>query len=299
MSQPELSVRNSGFGGRGYVHPLMPDPALPGEDKRWIVPSVTTVLKSEATPAITQWAVDQTAAFAAANPEALLQRSPEKAWGYLRWYWNRNPDPLEEGYDVRNYADGVLHDAADLGTTMHEWMQADIVEGLAYPDTTNKGDEFWQMVEVWDDWRSKQFIEPIMTEATVWSTVGYAGTFDYLWKINGQLCFGDIKTSRGLWPAHSRQLSALKMADWVFTKDDEGNWSQQDWQPIVQEASSLGFLHVRPDDITTQGEEQPRYIEYVEAEDLDLHYNGFLGCLAMKQSDLELKRRVKARKDSE
>lgn len=305
MAAPELSVRNSGYGGRGYAIP-----ALQGEEGKLvttaggklnarlddgrplIVPSVTTILKASASPGLTQWAVDQTAAYAAANAEKLLSRSPEAAYGYLRWYYSRAPNPLEEEIDLRNYHTGVLQDAADLGTLIHEWTQADTVPELDYPDISNANTQFFEMVGAWDAWAADKIIEPVLTEATVYNThFGYAGTLDCLWRINGKLCLIDIKSARSLWPDHSRQLAALSQADTLLRKDADGHWVHEDWQTYMEDVEYIGFLHIRPSDVDTKGNTIAPFVEQVEATNLDVHFRAFQACLRLKDCDIEVARR--------
>lgn len=286
MTSPKLAVKASGFGGRGYRHP----------ETGQLVPSVTTVLKAAAQPGVTQWAVDQTAAFAAANPEYLMGMSQDRAWGYLRWYYKREPKEIYDGLDVRNYHKGVLNDAAEQGTGMHEWAQADVDNRLQYPIITDDNVAHWQMVGAWNKYLQENAVEPMLTEVTVWNaTEGYAGTFDGLWVINGKLSLLDIKTSRGIWPDHSRQLAALKNGETYFTEVD-GEWIENPWQPVVEQVEEFAFLHIRPDDIDNKGTFIDAYCEYTEAEDLDLYYEGFLGCLNMKKSELAIAARQKGRK---
>lgn len=305
MTLPELAVRNSGYGGRGYAIPASPgeefksvkadggyvNTRLRPDGSPLIVPSVTTVLKAGASEALTQWAVDQTAGYAAINPDAVLTRTPDAAFGYLRFFWKRTPEPLEEGYDLTNYHKGVLQDAADLGTAIHEWMQADAGEG-DYPDISTKNDQFFEMVGEWDRWYASNLVEPVFTEATVYnSELGYAGTLDCLWWINGELWLLDMKSSRSLWPDHQRQLSALKEADIILTKDEQGQWTEQPWQPWIEKVDRFGFMHIRPSDIDKDGNGMVPYLEMVEASNLDLHFEAFKGLLAVKHADLEIKRR--------
>lgn len=281
MTQPELAKRNSGFGGRGYQHP----------HNNSIVPSVTTILKAAAKPAIEQWVADQTAAYAVANIDALLTRTEMQGYNMLRWYHKRNPLPLEDGYDPRNYYLGVLNDAAELGTTMHGWIEADVDPEFVYPDVEGETDLFWQMHAVWDDWFSENIITPVMTETTVWNaTLGYAGTFDCLWEINGELWFLDIKTARSLWPEHSMQLAALRNAETVLTKDND-SWVETEWS--LPDSVKFGFLHIRPDDVEYDGTPKPAYIELEPAEDLDLHWEGFQGLLQAKKAEIAIKERHK------
>jgi hypothetical protein len=171
--EPKLRVRSSGYGGSGYKHPLNGD----------VVPGVTTVLKKLDKPGVLQWAVDNTAAYAVANIDALMSRTEEQGYGFLRWYWKR--DPLQsDDQDIRNYSNGVLRDAADLGTLMHDWVAADH-GAQPYPDVTFAPDYFWQMVAEWDKWQEENDVEPIFTETTFWSEqYGYAGTVrrkSYFW----------------------------------------------------------------------------------------------------------------------
>lgn len=311
MTLPQLAVRNSGYGGRGYAIPATPgDPfksvkadggyvktRLREDESALIVPSVTTVLKAGASEALTQWAVDQTAGYASINAESLLTRTPDAAFGYLRFFWKREPKPLAEGYDLRNYHEGVLQEAADLGTDIHEWIQADAHPGLEYPDISQLNDQFFEMVGVWDEWSAGQFIQPVLTEATVYnSKEGYAGTLDCLWWINGKLCLIDIKSARSLWPDHSRQLAALKEADILLVQGDDGEWMELPWQAWVEQVDWFGFMHVRPSDIDKDGEPMLPYLEMVEAEDLDLHFEAFRGLLSVKQADLAVKARQATRK---
>lgn len=313
MTLPELAVKQSGYGGRGYVLPPIGDQPfkmvtndgkrikarVDADGEKIILPSVTTVLKAAAQPGIVQWSVDQTAAFAAANVDSLLTRSETQAYNSLRWYHSRSPLPLDSGYDARNYYQGVLNDAAELGTVMHEWAQADVDERCTYPDVSLQPDLFWQMVPVWDEWFSQNFITPIYTELTVYNmTEGYAGTLDILWNMNGKLVLGDIKTSRSLWPDHSRQIAALANAEFAVARDENGEWVEFDWQEVMSRVESIGFLHIRPDDVTNEGMPIPAYCEWVEAENLDLNYKAFLGLLAVKHAEREIAQREKEQSKS-
>jgi hypothetical protein len=178
---------------------------------------------------------------------------------------------------------------------MHEWAQADVDDRLFYPDVDPDDVGHWQMVGAWNEYKQRTLIEPFLTEVTVWNaTEGYAGTFDGLWRIDGKLSLLDIKTSRGLWPDHSRQLAALKNAETYFTEVD-GEWIENPWQPIVDQVEEFSFLHIRPDDMTKEGTLMDAYCEYSQATDLDLYYDGFLGCLGMVRSELKIKQRTKER----
>ena len=304
MTDPELAVRNSGWGGRGYI---LPADSWEGAKKvkgssgnfiparlDWggnttIVPSVTTVLKAAAKPAIEQWVADQTAAYAVANVDELLRRTETQGWGFLRWYHKREPQPLEEGFDIRNYASGVLNDSAELGTQVHEWIEADVDPSCSFPEVDNLGDMFWEMQEEWEKFSAKHFIMPVRTECTVWNhQFGYAGTFDGLWNIDGEDWLLDIKTARSLWPDHMMQLAALMSGETYFTKQEDGTWVEDDFRPLVENVR-YGFLHVRPNDVDTHGNPIPAFVRLEEASHLDLRFEQFKGYLAAKRVELAIK----------
>lgn len=276
---PKLAVKQSGYGGRGYKHP---------ETGR-VVPSVTTVLKEAAKPALVQWAVDQTAAYAVANIDSLLNRSELQGWGFLRWLHKRNPLPLTEGVELRNFHIGVLDDAAELGNSIHAWVEAEVDPVFSYPDTTLEADVFWQMVAVWDIFKSAHTIEPVYTELTVWNeTLGYAGTLDGLWLIDGELWLLDIKTARGLWPEHDMQLAALLNAEFMLLEKPDGTWQQL---PFDVKVDKVGKLHIRPDDTENDGTPKPAFAKLVESSDLDLHFEEFKGLLHKAHSSRAIQTR--------
>lgn len=271
MAEPKLRVRSSGHGGSGYKHPLT----------GVIVPGVTTVLKKLDKPGVLQWAVDNTAAYAVANIDALMNRTEEQGWGFLRWYWKRDPLASDED-DIRNYSNGVLRDSAELGTLMHDWIAADHGE-IAYPDVTFAPEYFWQMVAEWDKWKSEHDVKPIMTETTFWShQYGYAGTADGLWEIDGVRTLLDVKTSRNVWDEHFMQLSALGACDVALIESDKGEWSEVEIPAFTQYA----LLHIRPEDTDKRGEYMESFcrLEVVDMEEIPLHFETFLGLVKVSEA---------------
>jgi len=273
--EPKLRVRSSGHGGSGYKHPLNGN----------VVPGVTTVLKKLDKPGVLQWAVDNTAAYAVANIDALMSRTEEQGYGFLRWYWKR--DPLQsDDQDIRNYSNGVLRDAADLGTLMHDWVAADH-GAQPYPDVTFAPDYFWQMVAEWDKWQEENDVEPIFTETTFWSEqYGYAGTADGLWRVNGKPMLVDVKTSRNVWDEHYMQLSALGACDYALIESDNG-WEQT---PIPG-FSDYALLHIRPSDTDKHGNPMESFcrLEVAPSEEMGLHFEAFLGLLAVSDAQNQIR----------
>lgn len=289
MTLPALAVPNSGWGGRGYKNPVT-------GGKR-VVPSITTVLKAEAKDALVQWAVDQTAGFAVANAHKLLTMSEERGFKMLR-YLPKQVKNIEPGMDLNSYHTGVLNDASEMGSWTHEWIQAD-VEGsdLEYPDTDKAHDSHWEMVAEWDKFKSEHDIKPHFIEKTVWhEELGYAGTLDGVWEIDGKYCLMDIKTSRGLYTSTWMQLAALLNAPEMFVpQGDDSYTSLRDWQKPVEE---VGVLHIRPNDVSWDGRHMPAFCRWVPAQDLDLHFTAFQGLLQYGQAQRDVRLATKEREKS-
>jgi hypothetical protein len=273
--EPKLRVRSSGHGGSGYKHPHTGD----------IVPGVTTVLKQLNKPAIVQWAVDNTAAYAVANIDGLLNRTEEQGFGFLRWYWKR--DPLKGDLtDIRNYSDGVLNDAAELGTLVHDWVAADH-NACPYPDVTDAPFFFWEMVEQWNGFNAAHEIRPIHSEFTVWNKeYGYAGTADGFWEIDGVPTLVDVKTSRNTWDEHWMQLEALRRCDTMLLEVN-GEWVEEPTPKFQQ----LALLHIRPSDTDKNGEPMEPFaqLKIMPRTEHNVMFKAFTGLLSTTHALSDIK----------
>lgn len=285
MADPILRVRGSGFQGSGYVIPT---------DSNRIVPSVTTVAGIAHKPGLVQWAVDNVAAFAVANVDALLNRSESEGYGFLRWRWKGEPK-LDDDPNLRNWHSKVLNDAADLGTWFHEYVEADLTDGF-----TREATELWQeqMVDAWNLFKFEHDVEALLTEQTVYNPRGYAGTLDLIVRIDGKVYLADVKTGRGTWPEHLMQLGALGAAPvWLrqVDKDHEGavEFKRKDkpttwWiEDVLPDFAGYAIIHVRPDD----DDGTPAFCELkvIENELIDMHYDWFLGYLTAKEAERKVK----------
>jgi hypothetical protein len=283
--EPKLRVRSSGHGGSGYKHP----------HTGVVVPGVTTVLKKLDKPAIVQWAVDNTAAYAVANVDGLLNRTQEQGYGFLRWYWKR--DPLEGDLsDIRNYSNGVLNDAAELGTLLHDWVAAEH-DDLPFPDVTNASEYFWEMVAEWDKYKSEHDIEPLHTEVTLWNDeFGYAGTADGIWKIDGKVTLVDLKTSRNTWDEHWMQLAALARCETMLIEGGDGwferplHFTQKGEAPLPY-IEQKALLHIRPSDIDKNGNPMFPFAELkiMPDDEYDVLFNAFSGLLSVTHALSDIK----------
>ena len=283
--EPKLRVRASGHGGSGYRHPLT------GEK----VPGVTTVLAKLDKPQLRQWVADNTAAYAVANIDGLLNRTEEQGYGFLRWYWKR--DPLSNDYsDIRNYSNGVLNDAAELGTMMHDWVAADH-GAQPYPDVSNAQPYFWELVEQWNDLNLRHEIIPVHTEVTFWSQCyGYAGTADGVWLIDGVPTLVDVKTSRNTWDEQRVQLAALGACDSMLVEATEDHWVELPMPAFSQYA----LVHIRPSDFDKHGEPMDGFaeIKIVPHEEMPVLFDQFLGLLQVSHAQNKLKELRKGVVDS-
>ena len=273
--QPKLRVRSSGHGGSGYKHPHT------GQ----VVPGVTTVLRKLDKPALIQWNIDNTAAYAVANIDHLLTRTQEQGYGFLRWYWKR--DPLKgDMEDIRNYSNGVLNDAGELGTMLHDWVAADH-GACPYPDASNAPYHFWEMVEQWDKYNTEHEIEVLHSEVTLWNhDFGYAGTADGIWVIDGKLTLVDVKTSRNTWDEHWMQAVALQRCGTLLTEVGD-EWIESAMLQVEQ----VALLHVRPSDTDKDGNAMLPFIELkvMPVDEYDSMFKAYTGLLSVTHALSEVK----------
>jgi len=323
MTHPKLARTKSSFGGRGYGIPGRTKISeTTGKPLQLIYPSVTTVLKQVNKPAIAQWIADQTAAKAVMSIPYLMAVQEEVGWGSLRFFWSKSPDLVAT--ELREHYLGVMNDAAELGTNIHEWGEADI-DGLTEAPEANSV-EAQEMIEAWIDWHSLHSVISHNQEFTcVNDTLGFAGTADADWSIRcdhgGEACLGqepgqyvrtlvDFKSSRGTWNDHGYQIAALAAAEVVMRevteihpravkaqKTEKGekviSWWVEDAPPAWER---YALLHIRPDDLDTQGNQIPRFCLLKDrTEDMDLFRAGFEGALALTKVQAELNKRAKAR----
>jgi hypothetical protein len=99
---------------------------------------------------------------------------------------------------------------------------------------------------------------------------GYAGTYDLLMRIDGELWLIDIKTSKGYYPEYGLQLAAYSRARYIGLEGDPTQYPM----PQVQRT---GILHLRPDQYPDTGW---RLVEYPVT---DRDYVAFLGALELWQ----------------
>lgn len=294
--EPKLRVAASKYGGSGYRIPTRKG----GDGKPLLVPGVTTVLGALDKGGIVQWAVDNTAAYAIANVDALLNRTEEQGYGFLRWYHTRmKPRDFDDPtVDIRDYSSGVLNDLAELGTGTHDWV-ADFLNDY-FPDDLVR-DEQVEMVDRFLEWFADHEVTVIATEITV---VGadWAGTLDYILVIDGVVYLVDLKTARMVRASHFAQLAALGSAEAMMREVDAGypgaveyetkKWGKTYWiEEPLPDFSEYAILHMRPQDTDSKGNWIESFCELkvVSHEKIQAAHGLFTGALQARHAERKLR----------
>lgn len=298
--EPKLRVRASGLGGSGYRIPTR----LGEDGKPLLVPGVTTVLGALEKGGVTQWAVDNTAAYAVANVDALLNRDETQGFGFLRWYHRRmkEEDFDNPEIDIRDYSNGVLNDLAELGTMTHDWI-ADHVNDF-FPDDLVR-DEQVEMIDRFLEWWAENDVQVVASEITVVGDTevgGYAGTLDHIWVIDGVPTLVDVKTSRSTRKEHWAQLAALGAATSYMKQVDENypgaveydtkQWGKTYWvEEPLPAFTQYAILHLRPVDFDSRGTVIDSFctLKVVEQEKIDTAFDLFKGALTVRHAERKLK----------
>ena len=220
-------------------------------------PSVTTVLGILDKPAVTTWKAKETARAMFALHLNQATEIENGAWSEedaIRW-------ALAE-------ADKQRDSAAKLGSSVH--LLADLVGAS---ETGSIGFEVSEQEKPYvDAYRGfLSFLEAqggsiVSSEHAVWNQNGYAGTYDLIVYLKGDLWLIDIKTSKGIYPDYGLQLAAYRYGENIVLPNDSFYYP-------MPEIQHTGILHLRPDAYPKQGW---KLFEYVTGE---RDYIAFLGAL--------------------
>ena len=292
MTQPKLRVRASGYGGSGYINPITGEKVI----------GVTTALKSVHRDGITQWAVDQTVMYLIANLDMVKQRSDEQIFKLGRFIHSRGTPAKFDNpeIDVNNYHDFVLNDLAELGTSIHEWVEEYVTDGFP-PDLIR--DEQVQMAEAFLDWLDQHEVKVIATEMTVFGD-GYGGTLDAILEVDGVRFCVDWKTSRNVQDTHIAQLAAYGAASMALVEVPEGtegaveykgSWFVDKTLPGFQK---YAIIQIRPNDYDSKGNFLPAFckMHVISQEEIDA---GYLLYLSAQACSMSAKMLADARKERE
>lgn len=156
------------------------------------VPGVTTVLGRVAKPFLIQWSADMAAEH------------------FLKAVKSGRADFDAIHADAR-VAHAKKRDASgDSGTNIHDYAECHF-KGLTLPEL--KTDEAKRGVEAFHKWYDSHKIEILASERTLFSqTHYYAGTCDFVAKIDGKHVVGDFKTGKRIYDEARLQTAAYQHA---------------------------------------------------------------------------------------
>lgn len=192
MTAPAAAVTLPDGGGRGY----------PVGSEGQLYPSVTTVLKSMASPALERWRINLAAEFAVKDHIRALANDDKAAAQKLI---------AQEPFAFR--AGG----AADLGTRVHAAVEAEVT-GVRY----ELDEEVKPFVATWARAVKEHSITFVATELTCYSHAeSYAGTFDAIVKVgHSDAAVLDYKTGKRVWGDVALQLAAYANAEGILATPD-------------------------------------------------------------------------------
>lgn len=156
------------------------------------VPGVTTILSCIGKPALIPWAA-----------------------GMASTHWHQAIKSGRTDYDVILKEAKSAHRtkaqaAADIGSNVHEYAEKFFKKKdlpFLHTDQAKRG------VEAFHKWMDSHKIEIMASERRVFSKeFYYAGTCDFVAKIDGVMGVGDIKTSSGIYPEMRLQTAAYQHA---------------------------------------------------------------------------------------
>lgn len=212
MTTPKIQTVSRG-GSRFYVNPVT-------QDK---VPGVTSILSMLPKPFLQHWAAKVVAEFAVDNfgaYSALVMNGQRQAAidvlkGAPRRYTSERADIGSEVHDI--------YDRLSRGEQV----------GRVSADAEPYIRHFDQFVKDFDP-------KFLMNEETVFSDAHrYAGSFDWIAEIGGEIVVGDWKTTKSTYPEVALQLSAYRHADYVQRPDGE--------RAPLPKVTGGAVFHVSPD----------------------------------------------------
>lgn len=187
------------------------------------VPSPSSITDVLAKPGLIYWAVGETISF--------LETRLEPGTKYEEV---EIQNILDEAKSARFKSRG---EAATIGTVVHEWIEdyikRHVDEGRIDPLAVNSSSalakhekltphnvDAARAVRSFLGWEDRRDVEWLKSELMVYNrSAEYAGTFDALARVDGDLTVIDFKTSKGLYDGHYLQISGYAMAYEQMTGD--------------------------------------------------------------------------------
>lgn len=156
------------------------------------VPGVTSILSCIAKPALMPWAIGVTRDYWLAQVQAGrtdFAKIHKESW---------------------NASKNISKSAADIGKNVHLYAEC-FFKKQPLPELLT--DQAKRGVEAFHKWMDEHKVEVLASERMVFSKEHYyAGMTDFIAKVDGVLCVGDIKTSSGIYPEMRMQTAAYQNA---------------------------------------------------------------------------------------
>jgi hypothetical protein len=151
-------------------------------------PSVTTILDIlDKSGALMPWAVNNTIEYLKTNPGQYEQARIE----------------------YRN----VSKEALNIGSQVHDLIECYIKHGKDKSYMTKYNDSVQNAFLAFLEWEEKHNVEWLETEQSIYHpSRGYAGTLDFIAKIDDHIYCGDFKTSKAIYPEYYMQIAAYNHA---------------------------------------------------------------------------------------
>lgn len=119
---------------------------------------------------------------------SILDKTLSKGYGFNQWLMNTG-----------NESKVIAREAAESGSKLHNAIENLINGGTVSAELGNYTKEEWKKLNDWVNWYKTLKIKPISTETTVFDEeLGYAGTADFICKINGEVWLLDWKTGNSI-----------------------------------------------------------------------------------------------------
>ena len=157
-----------------------------------VIPVVTSILDVLSKPALMYWAANMAADYWKENI------APGKSYDELQLdaIWQRSKKAHTQ----------KKTDSATLGSFVHKWVE-DYINGKDPGVPVNE--QMRGATERWLAWVKKHDVKFLLSEQLVYSKKHrYAGTTDFICKIDGEMWLGDIKTSSAVYDTYIAQAAS-------------------------------------------------------------------------------------------
>lgn len=197
--------------GRLYRRPTTPMDLMPKTDvalqQNLLMPSVTNIIDVLSKPFLQTWYASEAAKAAIEVSKSHPGLMAQRPFDAIKW--------------LKSAAERKAQAAASLGDEVHN-----AVEALAKGEAVTVSETAQPYIDGWHQFVKDFSPEFLHLEATCYGMVdsprgplAYAGTADFICRINGQVVVGDYKSGKSIHTEAALQLSALAHATEITNED--------------------------------------------------------------------------------